>query len=67
MAAVCINHIDISDDIMPRLQYFFIEKISFYQRRKNNFSLFMRQIITHMVFIVKMVEVPLMKNYCKFL
>ena len=40
MAAVCINNIDIGDNIIPRL--IFLQKDLFTEMIKNNFFLFLR-------------------------
>ena len=62
------SDINISDNIMPRLE-FFIEKI-FLPNGKNviNFTLFLMKMLTHRIFffLVKMVEMLSAKNCQKF-
>ena len=45
----CINHNDISNNIIPKLQYF-IEKIFLLKWKEINFSQFQKQVFTHMIF-----------------
>lgn len=49
MATVNVNHIDTSDNIRPKFQFFYTKR-SFSQRDKNQLILFLRQMLMCMVF-----------------